>query len=46
MLSAVLRSERAVNMSILIVRTFVRIRELLAHNRELAVRVEKLEAHM
>jgi hypothetical protein len=45
MLSAVLRSERAVQMSILVVRAFVRIRELLAHNRDLAARVEKLESH-
>jgi hypothetical protein len=45
MLSAVLRSERAVQMSILIVRAFVKVRELLAHNKDLAVRVEKLETH-
>lgn len=44
MLSAVLKSERAVEMSILIVRAFVRMRELLAHHKELASRVEKLEA--
>ena len=44
MLSAVLRSERAIQMSILIVRAFVKIRELLAHNKDLAARVEKLEA--
>jgi hypothetical protein len=44
MLSAVLRSDRAVQMSIAIVRTFVRMRELLmAANREIAARVEKLE---
>ena len=43
MLSAVLRSKRAVQMSILIVRAFVRIRELLASHRNLAARVEKLE---
>lgn len=45
MLSSVLNSERAVQMNILIVRTFVQIRELLAHDRDLAVRVEKLEAN-
>lgn len=44
MLSAVLKSRRAVQMSILIVRAFVRIRELLAGHRQLAARVEKLEA--
>ena len=35
MLSAVLRSDRAVQMSIAIVRTFVRMRELMAHLKEL-----------
>jgi len=44
MLSAVLRSERAVQMSILIVRAFVKLRELLVSHRELATRVEKIEA--
>jgi len=42
-LSAVLRSDRAVQMSIAIVRTFVRMRELMATNKEIAARVEKLE---
>ena len=45
MLSAVLRSERAVQLSISIIRAFVKLRELLANNKELAARVEKLEAH-
>ena len=44
MLSAVLKSQRAVQMSILIVRAFVKIRELLASHKDLAARVEKLEA--
>jgi hypothetical protein len=44
MLSTVLKSERAVQMSILIVRAFVQIRELLATNKDLAARVEKLES--
>ena len=44
MLSAVLRSRRAVEMSILIVRTFVKLREMVASNRELALRMENLEA--
>jgi len=44
MLSAVLHSQRAVQMSILIVRAFVKMRELLASHKDLAVRVEKLEA--
>ena len=43
MLSAVLRSDRAVQMSIAIVRTFVRMRELMESNREIAARVAKLE---
>ena len=43
MLSAVLTSQRAVQMSILIVRAFVKIRELLASHKELSARVEKLE---
>lgn len=44
MLSSVLNSRRAVQMNILIMRAFVQIRELLATNKELALRVEKLEA--
>src|SRR5579863_80722 len=44
MLSSVLNSERAVQMSILIIRAFVKMRELLASHRNLAARVEKLEA--
>ena len=43
MLSAVLRSQRAVEMSILVVRAFVKLREMVASNRDLAVRIEKLE---
>jgi hypothetical protein len=44
MLSAVLNSDRAVHMSILIVRTFVKLRELLATNTELARKIEHIEA--
>jgi hypothetical protein len=43
MLSSVLNSERAVQMNIVIMRAFVRLREILAHNRDIAARVEKLE---
>lgn len=43
MLSAVLRSERAVQMSITIMRTFVRMRELMTAHKDIAARVEKLE---
>ena len=43
MLSSVLKSGRAVQMSILIVRAFVKMRELLASHKSLAARVDKLE---
>jgi hypothetical protein len=43
MLSAVLHSERAVQMSLVIMRAFVRLREILAHHKDLAARIEKLE---
>jgi hypothetical protein len=43
MLSSVLRSRRAVQMNIFIVRAFVRLRELIAGNKTLAARIEKLE---
>ena len=43
MLSAVLASERAVKMSVLIIRAFVRMRELLANHKGLALRVERIE---
>lgn len=43
MLASVLRSPRAAAVSIAIVRAFVRLRELLAGNRELAAKVAELE---
>lgn len=43
MLSSVLNSERAVQMNIAIVKAFVRLREIIASNKELAARIEKLE---
>jgi len=43
MLSSVLRSARAVQMNILIMRAFIRLRELVATNKDIATRVEKLE---
>jgi len=43
MLASILRSRRAAQMSILIVRAFIRMREILAHHKDLAGRVEKLE---
>jgi hypothetical protein len=45
MLSAILRSERAVQVSISIIRAFVKLRELLASTKDLAIRVEQLEVH-
>ncbi len=43
MLSSVLRSKRAVEVNIEIMRTFVRLRQLLATNAELARKLEALE---
>jgi hypothetical protein len=43
MLSSVLRSERAMHVNIEIMRTFVRLREMLASNAELAQRLNELE---
>jgi len=43
MLSSVLRSERAVKVNIEIMRTFVRLRRMLASNAELAGRLDELE---
>ncbi|MGO4879884.1 MAG: ORF6N domain-containing protein [Bryobacteraceae bacterium] len=42
MLSSVLNSERAVQMNILIVRAFVKLRDVLATNKELALQIERL----
>ena len=44
MLSSVLNSPRAVQMNILIIRTFVKLRELLATHKDLARKIEQLEA--
>jgi hypothetical protein len=43
MLSSVLRSPHAVQMNILIVRAFIRIREILASNKDLAGKIEELQ---
>ncbi|PYQ60517.1 MAG: DNA-binding protein, partial [Acidobacteria bacterium] len=43
MLSSVLRSPRAVTVNIAIMRAFVRLREILATNRQLAAKVEEME---
>lgn len=46
MLSSVLNSERAIVVNIEIMRAFVRMRELLASNRELSRRLDQLEARL
>jgi hypothetical protein len=46
MAATVLNSERAVEMSVFVVRAFVRLREMLAANKELAARIEELEDHL
>lgn len=43
MLSSVLRSQRAVHVNIAIMRAFVRLRELLLGNAELAIKLAELE---
>ncbi|MFZ0962784.1 MAG: ORF6N domain-containing protein [Terriglobia bacterium] len=43
MLSSVLRSERAVRVNIAIMRAFVKLREMLASNRDLARRLDEME---
>jgi hypothetical protein len=43
MLSTVLNSERAVEVNILIMRTFVKLREMIATHKELAKKLEELE---
>ncbi len=43
MLSSVLRSQRAVDVNVEIVRAFVRLRRMLAGNAELAERLDALE---
>ena len=46
MLSSVLGSERVIAVNIEIMRAFVRMRALLASNRELAKRLDQLEARI
>ncbi len=43
MLSSVIKSERAIEVNVMIIRAFVRMRELIAANKDIAVRVGKLE---
>lgn len=44
MLSSVLRSKRAVRANVEIMRAFVRLRDLVGHNRDLAKRLDDLES--
>ena len=44
MLSSVLRSERAVQVNIAIMRTFVQLHKLLASNKDLSERLDELES--
>jgi phage regulator Rha-like protein len=46
MAATVLNSERAVEMSVFVVRAFVRLREMLANNRELAAKIDELEQRL
>lgn len=46
MAATVLNSEQAVEMSVYVVRAFIRLRAALAANRELAGRIEELEKHL
>ena len=43
MLSSVLNSERAVEVNIAIIRTFVKMRQLIAGNKALAQKLDELE---
>lgn len=46
MAATVLNSDQAVEMSVFVVRAFVRLRAMLATNKELARRIEELEKHL
>jgi hypothetical protein len=43
MLSSVLKSKRAVQVNVAIMRTFVKLREMLESNKELAKKIDRLE---
>ena len=43
MLSGVLRSKRAVCVNVAIMRAFVRLRQMIANNKELSTKIELLE---
>ena len=44
MLSSVLKSDRAVQMNIIIIRAFVKLREVLATHKDLALKIDQLSA--
>jgi hypothetical protein len=46
MLSSVLRSHRAVQVNIAIMRAFARVGKILSHHKDLAKRLEELEHHL
>jgi phage regulator Rha-like protein len=46
MAATVLNSRRAIQMSVFVVRAFVRLREALATNQELAAKIDELESRM
>src|SRR5207244_3980624 len=46
MAASVLNSERAVEMSVFVVRAFVRLREILTSNRQLASKIDELERRL
>ncbi len=46
MLSSVLNSDRAIEVNIQIMRAFVKLREMIASNKELAKRLDELERNM
>jgi hypothetical protein len=46
MAATVLNSERAVEMSVFVVRAFVRLREMLATNQQLAAKIDELETRL
>lgn len=45
MLSSVLRSDRAIQVNIAVMRAFVKMREFILTNRELALRLDAMESH-
>ena len=46
MAATVLNSEKAVEMSVFVVRAFVRLREMLSNNRQLAAKLAELESRL